>query len=100
MNTSHTETVLDTIEAVRVSQRFLDGLHKQLHQARAEKRSDADLIARDIGSATAHIRLSMKIAEVCATLAVADRLDALVRTIDAQRLTTDDVEALIAAGQH
>lgn len=87
MTTDHYGNAIAHIEAVKATRESL----RQLYREPMPSSRDAARLNHDLGDA-------LKLAEVEATLYVGNRLDALVRTIDAQRLTADEVDQLLLDG--
>lgn len=72
---------------------YYDQLHALVDSRRPASRQT--LLTREIAKAESTARSTLKVSEVQALLYIGDRLDALVKTVDAQRLTADEVDNLI-----
>lgn len=101
------DNVLDILAAITATNDALRDAYDDQHAlteadppARLTGTPESRHIARQIRAAQDEVRQGYKRAELNALVYIGDRLDALVRTIDAQRLTSAEVDALVSSGEH
>lgn len=99
--------VLDILAAITATNDALQDAYDDQHAltesdppARLTGTPESRHIARQIRAAQDQVRQGYKRAELNALVYIGDRLDALVSTLDAQRLTPDEVDRIIASGEH